>query len=267
MANKHTKREKKLPGFPWEGRFTTVEEIEAYFAGAKIQCLLCGKWYKQISPSHLSAKHDTTPEEYRQRYGLPWMRGLTAEHSRQKRSAISKQLIDTGRIPKIDGTDSEIKRKAKESQPRPIQPAIRESTQRRLRKFRKQQGYAWERSDYEAVLDRMKTQQRILSDVCRDPDLPGISAWQTFAAAHPDMAAQEEQIHFSLPYALQIMSRRVSPQFRTDCQRLRDQGMTFEEIAAALEVSTNSVARVLPGTKPVYKRLTIEAMQRLACFS
>ena len=61
--------------FPWLGRFETKTEIEDYLAGDKVRCLLCGKLFKAL-PTHLERVHDITADDYRERYGLPWKRGL-----------------------------------------------------------------------------------------------------------------------------------------------------------------------------------------------
>jgi hypothetical protein len=65
------------------GRFKTRLEVERYFGGSTIQCLLCGKRFARLS-SHLDAKHDMTTDDYKARYGLPWHRGLTSLRSHAK---------------------------------------------------------------------------------------------------------------------------------------------------------------------------------------
>ncbi len=74
-----------MPGYPKTDKFETDEEVEAYFSGDKIQCLLCGKWYKELS-LHLRRIHDVTPDDYREKYGIPWKQGLTGCISYNKRS-------------------------------------------------------------------------------------------------------------------------------------------------------------------------------------
>jgi predicted transcriptional regulator len=57
--------------------FATRREVERYFSGRTIQCLLCSECFDRLSP-HLQRTHDVTPDEYRERFGLPWTRGLTS---------------------------------------------------------------------------------------------------------------------------------------------------------------------------------------------
>lgn len=68
---------KTVPGYPWKGKFRTRAEIEAYFSGETIQCLLCGHWFKQITHLHLVRIHGVTPDEYRRLFGLPPAREMS----------------------------------------------------------------------------------------------------------------------------------------------------------------------------------------------
>ena len=61
--------------------FRTRKEVERYFSGKTVQCLLCGKRFRRLA-SHLHYKHQMTADEYKGRHGLPWSRGLVSEDSR-----------------------------------------------------------------------------------------------------------------------------------------------------------------------------------------
>jgi hypothetical protein len=61
--------------------FRTRREVRRYFGGKTIKCLLCGKRFGRLS-FHLAAKHDVTTDQYKDRFGLPWSRGLTSALSR-----------------------------------------------------------------------------------------------------------------------------------------------------------------------------------------
>ena len=244
LENRERKRRKTLPGFPWTGKFQTIQKIEAYFSGDKIQCLLCGKWYRQINGTHLAHIHNTTADEYRERYGLPWSRGLTSNAVHDSNRQRTKQRMKEGFVPRF--CDEEFRQSIiRPTSQRTVQPFSADlSTKKALavhgRKIR------WQTRDYEAILTRMKEQQRTLSDVCKDSDLPGKRAWDLFVKMYPDFAARAQQIHFSLPYSTQIKSRqKVSPRFRRDCQRLRKKGFSTYKIADALGVSQSAVYRAL----------------------
>lgn len=83
-------RRKVLPGFPSEHMLRSKEEIEEYFGGDRIQCLLCGKWFKRLG-GHLKRIHGVTQDEYRKRYGLPWRRGLTSKEAHKNYSEATKK--------------------------------------------------------------------------------------------------------------------------------------------------------------------------------
>ena len=55
--------------------FKTRQEVERYFGGKTIKCLLCGKRFGRLS-FHLAAKHGVTTDDYKSQFGLPWHRGL-----------------------------------------------------------------------------------------------------------------------------------------------------------------------------------------------
>ncbi len=109
-------------------------------------------------------------------------------------------------------------------------------------------GVQWRREDYEAVLERMREQKRPLGDVCKDRDLPGIHSWRKNAKKHPGLAEQARQIHFSLPYSVQLRTRDVSPRFREECERMRALGTPLAQIAKTLGVSQQTVWRMFPSS-------------------
>ena len=57
--------------------FNTRGQVERYFSGKTIKCLLCGRRFQRLS-FHLAAKHSVTTDDYKSRFGLPWTRGLTS---------------------------------------------------------------------------------------------------------------------------------------------------------------------------------------------
>jgi len=61
--------------------FQTRREVERYFSGKTIKCLLCGRRFRRLW-GHLAAKHGLSVNDYRSRFGLPWSRGLTSAASR-----------------------------------------------------------------------------------------------------------------------------------------------------------------------------------------
>ena len=60
--------------------FKTRRDIERYFGGDTIECLICGRHFKRLQ-THLAAKHDMAADDYKKWFGLPWTRGLTSATS------------------------------------------------------------------------------------------------------------------------------------------------------------------------------------------
>lgn len=80
LEQRRKKRRKVLAGFPWEGSFATKDQVLAYLSGDKIQCLLCGKWYKALG-THINAVHEYDVEKYKLRFGIPWTYGIVCAHT------------------------------------------------------------------------------------------------------------------------------------------------------------------------------------------
>lgn len=247
LQRRKRNRRKVLPGFPWKGQFQTKAEVDVYFAGEKVQCLLCGKWYKEIS-NHLQV-HEITVDEYKKRFGLPWSKGLGSEKSKNRRQRRAYKKMEEGCIPYI--TDDSLRPKGQYHSKHTDQPFAKKlKTERALQVHG--QSRKWEMQDYETILDRMRAQQRTLGDVCKDEDVPSIVCWNRFVKTHPDLMERAQAVHNTLPYAIQTKTRifPMSPQFREDCQTLHHQGLTYGQIGKRLGVSPTAVRYALIGGKP-----------------
>ena len=60
--------------------FKTRRDVERYFSGDTIECLICGRHFKRLQ-RHLAAKHGLSADDYKKQFGLPWTRGLTSATS------------------------------------------------------------------------------------------------------------------------------------------------------------------------------------------
>jgi hypothetical protein len=83
--------------------FKTASDVERYFSGKTIKCLICGRRFQRLW-FHLATKHDMSADEYRSLFGLPWSRGLTSAASRTasgwtaKRKEKAKKLARQSRF-------------------------------------------------------------------------------------------------------------------------------------------------------------------------
>ena len=131
------KRRAVLDGFPWEGQFKTREEVDAYFSGDRITCLLCGKSFKMLC-THLVKVHGISVDSYKERFGLPWCRGLCAGETR---NIISKsQRKRSERVSLLPYTEK-CRRSHKNRRPRP--PYLQEELVERARKQMIENNKTW----------------------------------------------------------------------------------------------------------------------------
>lgn len=59
-------------------------------ADNKIECLICGKWYRQIG-SHIVQKHEMTAREYREYFNLEVKRGMLPPDLREHKANVTLQ--------------------------------------------------------------------------------------------------------------------------------------------------------------------------------
>jgi hypothetical protein len=76
--------------------FKTRHEVERYFSGKTIRCLLCGRRFRRLA-FHLAAKHGINTDEYKGEFGLPWTRGLTCVESHRNSGWSAKRRIEASR--------------------------------------------------------------------------------------------------------------------------------------------------------------------------
>ncbi len=237
-----TKRKSNIPlsGFPRKGMFKSKEEVDAYFASEKIQCLLCGRWFEHIGGTHMIRKHGISADEYREMYGLPWGRGLSGKRNREKRIKQGKKYWGEG----ITSDMEQVRRKARKARRRPPQPYQRDYYSKTLSASRVSKP-KYGREDMAAVLDRMRKQQRSLRDVCQDPDAPSLPTVKHFAKKHPEFEEKIKRTYYSLPPKLQVGSGYISPRLEMMCKRMLTEGMSLGKITKALDLSFPAVKKIL----------------------
>jgi hypothetical protein len=139
--------------------FKTKEEVENYFAGSKIECLLCNKMFKAVGGQHLARMHGISVEEYKKKFGLPMGHGLLAEESRKNfRAALQKRLDDGDKS--LTVLDAELMWKAQHS-PKRDHPAYHLNNMRGyaktgLKKLKAQSKERIANVDWDAFLRKME---------------------------------------------------------------------------------------------------------------
>jgi hypothetical protein len=236
--NKHC-----LPGFPWKGKFTTRSEVDRYFSNDDgIQCLLCGRFLGTLQ-NHLQIVHGISHEEYRERYGLPWRRGLVSRTVSKKHSASLIKRIKNGTFnPKPD--NKAAVKKILEGNRRPDQPYITGIKAENSKTLSKR-NIKYRHRDFEKVLSLMRKQKITLNEACKKYNLPGKGTILRYAELNPEFRKKLLDTYYCLPYAAQARADMLSPQFYRDMEKLKKKGLPATEIAKALGISYNTVRRRL----------------------
>ena len=221
-----------LPGYPWEGRFTTREEIDAYFGGDEIQCLLCGRM-RQALHAHLIKVHDMTPDGYREKYGLPWMRGLTSDASRLRRSEMMKS--DVRRMEFIKSMSLEASALGAAAGHRPRAEYLDHELAERSRKMA---GHD-EPFPKAAFLERLaaeRTQQEALDDIGW-----ARSVFHALRRDDPDFDRQVFDAVAKQSFRTQARSMALGESFEQAVRHLFEKGWSDHDIAAHLGVTAMAV--------------------------
>ncbi len=71
------RRNKILSGYPKLSFIMSKEQLDKYFDGDSITCLLCGKEYRTLGGPHLQKIHGISEDSYRETYGIPYTQGLS----------------------------------------------------------------------------------------------------------------------------------------------------------------------------------------------
>lgn len=65
--------------------FETMDQVREYVSGDRIQCLVCGRFFKRLQFMHL-LRHNMNADDYRAAFGIPWSTSLTSAVSREASS-------------------------------------------------------------------------------------------------------------------------------------------------------------------------------------
>ena len=170
---KYRRNRKILPGFPKTNKFETIEEIELYFEGQKIQCLLCGRKLMALG-HHLTKIHSMTNIEYKLRYGLPMNKGLTSSEFHKENSEMQKNLYKAGVNP-LSKKKNRLKgsRAAKKvAKNRHLDQPFNKKRQSNTHKYSSSVYPKYTEEQIKAIEERAKAEDRTIKNVCLDKDMP-----------------------------------------------------------------------------------------------
>jgi len=180
---KYEKRRRCAPGFPFKGKLKTIRDVERYFTGDKIQCLLCGRWFKSVG-RHMTGIHNTTPDEYKLQFGLPLDRGLTSAELHGNLSDIQKRLYSDGLNPLSNAHQRRkgtAKARSLSHRRRPPQPFNRERM-RDTHKHSSKYGLRTTDEDVARVDAEVAKTGQTITQVCLQDSMPCRTAY--YSAKH-----------------------------------------------------------------------------------
>jgi len=218
------KVQRRLPGYPWEGKFQTKDEVRAYLDHTKVTCLLCGRKYIQLA-NHIARAHDVCRDDYKERYGIPWSYGLAGKEFREFNRELGKRLSNEGIIP------------------RPSRESIAKMLEASGKVLRRDEEPAWNKykpEDYEEYLRRIAS-CRTVTDVGNDKDMPDRVLFYRYIKANPEFREKFIATLDALPYPFQAQIGKTGKSFQRDVVHLRQQGLTWIEIGQRLGVHKYTV--------------------------
>lgn len=236
MIKKRVTTRTKLPGFPIPVRKFTKAEIDEYFSGDKIQCLICGYHFKALS-GHLEL-HSMVADDYKERYGLPWRRGLSSATSRERKSQAITRCHEEGTVKKFTPENQKLGQIAIKKYGERSQPFSKEMAINNL------PSEPHDPSIINEIIKRVLT-GRSIADVCRDEGMPSRGWVHIYFRKNPNEKVKFlEQIDM-LSYATQTHIRGgMGPRFMKEVERRRLLGENDFVISKALGVSRTTVNEV-----------------------
>ena len=228
-----------LPGFPWKGKFTTKDEIDQYFSNPDgIQCLCCGRIYGGLN-GHLQIVHGVSFEKYRDRYGLPWRKGLVSRNVSKGLSSILTKRIKNGTFIPMPDNKAAVE-KIRAGGIRKDQPYLTRIKAEKA-KGQSKKNIRHRRKDYEKVLSVMRKNKVTLREACMNEGLPASSRVLGYAESNPDFRKKLMDTYYALPYDVQARAGMFSPQFYEDLKRLKAKGLPNTEIGRQLGISYKTI--------------------------
>ena len=234
-------RRKALQGFPWDGKFETKEEIYSYFSGDKIQCLLCGKWFKRLH-THLKMIHGISSDEYREMYSLPWKHGLCGKEYSLKFRKIMKKRRENGYSTDMDA----IRERLKQARKRQDQPFFKKIRAENLISGGKRERTKYFPADFQNVLKRMMDENKTLAEACKDADMPCKSVVLKYSRRNKEFRKALDKTYEKLPFSVQAKATKLSVEkFIKAILSLLQSGFSIIEISRFLGVSGKTIRRRL----------------------
>lgn len=225
-------------------KLQTKEEVEEYFSHEKIECLICGKKYKSLA-SHIVRVHGVTVEEYKDKFNLPYSRGLIGAATKNLQSERMKKRIadkDPSLMPIHEVAHIGQQKKNR------YRDYTKEDMSKRITKHNIQDKSAT-MEQMEKYVNYLETHiLRPMQIAGREKEL-GIISNATFARQrkkHPSLYRPLQKRIDVIPTArMKNAGERTRVDIRDEVFLLKNQGATVDHIATSVGIGRSTVKRIL----------------------
>ena len=215
--------------------FETKAEVDAYYAGDEIECLLCGRKLRMVGGSHLLSRHQISIQEYKEKFGLPNSRGLVCDKTRENYSFALKKRIKEGDETLTPFTP-ELAWRAQHSPKRQAPPYAKKALQGRGLSGLKKRGRIRAQS-----IDWIKFMEDVRSFGCGLWGMRGRPGVPSYYDLEIKMKIDPE---FKEEYLGTIKGMKLVSLYPV-IKELRDKGMGFKRISEELGISKTHCHRIL----------------------
>jgi hypothetical protein len=192
--------------------------------------------------------HETSHEEYRARFGLPWRRGLVSPSVSKRLSRSTTERIRNGSFKPAPDNQAAVAR-IREGGRRKDQPCIT-AAKTEMGKEQSKRNRRYGSKDFEKVMLVMLKCQTTLRQVCMmHKNLPPAPTVLRYAELNQGFRKRLLDTYHALPYAVQARAGMLSVRFFEDMRRLKAKGLSAKEIGERLHVNWKTVLKHLKQTK------------------
>ncbi len=246
---KRKKRPVALPGYPWRGKFKTMDEIDAYFSKDKVVCLRCGQPCVSLH-MHLRHSHEKiSADAYKEMYGIPWGRGLISKPMLKRLAYLMKKHKRDGTM-RRGPSKAHLKRldsKKTRQKHRPLVDAVIHQRHEHGLKM-KAAAWKWKEKDFDNFLKRIKD-GRTISEVSQDKDMPKRVIFDVYMRKNAAFQAKFDRLWNDLPFPVQARGRKFGERFKKEVIKLRKKGLGWSEIGRSLGVPRSTVITICRSAK------------------
>jgi len=216
--------------------FQNKADVEHYFAGDRLMCLMCGKSYVTLPP-HLKASHGLSSDDYKVQFGIPFSFGLAGSSFRERSAARMMDLQSRGVIQKAE--PGVYLPWLRDSHRRPNVPSVRRANLDKLITLAGGKAPI-AHSIFETFLERVSSGRMVL-DVARDPDMPSAAAFYRYMNSQPDFKRRYEASRDQLPIDVRVKIRTAKSEHYAAIAELRRKGQTWLQISQELGIKPSTL--------------------------